>query len=158
MEKDAFIMQLWQMIEIKEKISELLLTMDCCPQNSLLQSMFQGVGLDAKKHSEMFKGLLDRAQGVNQAIEEEKKSAIIDTISKVLELEWNMKTQVRNVIDKITDEKTKKVLTTILGDIQRHEVTLKDLKELVDSMTVKEEKVLDKIWKYSIKFDDDEEA
>ena len=151
-------MQLRQMIEIKEKIGELLLTVDCCPNNSLLESMFRGIGLDAKKHSEMFKGLLDRAQGINQAVEEERKAAIIDTISKVLELEWNMKTQVRNVIDKITDEKTKRVLTTILGDIQRHEVTLKDLNEFVDSMTVDEEKVLDKIWKYSIKFDDDEEA
>ena len=157
MEKDAFIMQLRQMIEIKEKISELLLTVDCCPNNSLLESLFRGIGLDAKKHSEMFKGLLDRAQGINQAVEDERKTAIIETISKVLELEWNMKTQVRNVIDKITDEKTKKVLTTILGDIQRHEVTLGDLKDFVDSMTVEEENVLDKIWKYSIKFDDEEE-
>ena len=40
-------MQLRQMIEIKEKIGEMLLTVDCCPNNSLLESLFHGIGLDA---------------------------------------------------------------------------------------------------------------
>jgi hypothetical protein len=156
MEKDALIMQLRQMIEIKEKIGELLMNVDCCPTNSLLESLFHGVGLDAKKHAEILRGLLDRAQGLNRPLEEERKDNILDTISKVLELEWNVRNQVRNAVDRVVDEKTKTVLTSILGDIQRHEVTLKDLQEFVETMTVEEEKILDKIWKYSIKFDEDE--
>ena len=157
MEKDAFIMQLRQMIEIKEKVSELLMNVNCCPQNSLLESLFHGIALDAKKHVEIFKGLLDRAQGLNEALEEDRKQEILQTVNKVLELEWNVGNQTRNVIDKMTDDKTKKVLTTILGDIQRHEVTLKDLQDFVEGMTIEQENVLDKIWKYSIKFDIEDE-
>ena len=157
MDKDAFIMQLRQMIEIKEKISELLMNVDCCPNNSLLEALFHGMSLDAKKHSEIFKGLLDRAQGVNQAIEEERKQVILNSVNKVLELEWNVKNQTRNVIDRVSDDKTKRVLTSILGDIQRHEVTLKDLHSFSEDMVVDQEKIIDKIWKYSIKFDDDDD-
>lgn len=154
MEKDAFIMQLRQMIEIKEKISELLTTIQCCPGNSLLESLIHGIGLDAQKHAEIFKGLLDRAQGINEAIEEEYKDSVLDTVDKVLELEWNISNQLKNVVDRIMDEKTKKVMTTILGDVQRHEVTLKYLKDFVETMTEDEENIIDKIWKYSIKFDE----
>lgn len=150
-------MQLRQMIEIKEKVSELLMNVNCCPQNSLLESLFHGIALDAKKHVEIFKGLLDRAQGLNEALEEDRKQEILQTVNKVLELEWNVGNQTRNVIDKMTDDKTKKVLTTILGDIQRHEVTLKDLQDFVEGMTIEQENVLDKIWKYSIKFDIEDE-
>lgn len=157
MDKDAFIMQLRQMIEIKEKISELLMNVNCCPDNSLLEALFHGMSLDAKKHSEIFKGLLDRAQGINQAIDEERKKAILTSVNKVLELEWNVKNQTRNVIDRVSDDKTKRVLTSILGDIQRHEVTLKDLQSFSEDMVADQEKTIDKIWKYSIKFDDDEE-
>jgi len=157
MDKDAFIMQLRQMIEIKEKISELLMEVQCCPDNSLLEALFHGMALDAKKHSEIFKGLLDRAQGVNKAIEEERKVAILASVSKVLELEWNIGNQTRNIIDRITDDITKKILTTILGDIQRHEVALKSLQSFSEDMSVDQEKIIDKIWKYSINFDDDEE-
>ena len=157
MEKDAFIMQMRQMIEIKEKISELLMNVQCCPDNSLLEALFHGMALDAQKHSEIFKGLLDRAQGVNVAIEEERKQAILASVNKVLELEWNVKNQTMNLIDKVTDDKTKKVLRTILGDIQRHEVTLRDLQSFSEDMAVDQEKILDKIWKYSMKFDEDEE-
>ena len=45
-------------------------------------------------------------------------------------------------------------MTTVLGDVQRHEVTLKYLKDFVETMTEDEENVVDKIWKYSIKFDE----
>ncbi|MBY9001699.1 MAG: hypothetical protein KGD64_12350 [Candidatus Heimdallarchaeota archaeon] len=157
MEKDAFIMQLRQMIEIKEKISELLLDVNCCPANSLIESLFHGIALDAKKHAEIFKGLLDRAQGLTKAIEEERQSSILDSINKALELEWNIGQQTRNVIDNITDDTTKKVLTSILGDVQRHEITLKNLQELIESMSIDNENIIDKIWKYSIKFDDEED-
>ena len=157
MEKDAFIMQLKQMIEIKEKISELLMDVECCATNSLIESLFHGMALDAKKHAEIFKGLLDRALGLNKAIEEESKSNILTSINKVLELEWNIGNQTRNVIDKMVDDKTKKVLSTVLGDIQRHEVALKDLQLLIEDMSVDQEKIIDKIWKYSIKFDEEEE-
>jgi len=154
MEKDAFIMQLRQMIEIKEKISEYLTTVQCCPGNSLLESLIHGMGLDAKKHAEIFKGLLDRAQGVNVAIDEDYKDSVLDTVDKVLELEWNISNQLKTVIDRVTDEKTKKIMTTVLGDVQRHEVTLRYLQEFVETMTEEEENVVDKIWKYSIKFDE----
>ncbi len=157
MDKDAFIMQLRQMIEIKEKISELLMDVNCCPDNSLLEALFQGMALDAQKHAQIFRGLLDRAQGINFAIEEDRKIAILSTVNKVLELEWNIKNQTRNVLDRVTDDKTKKVLTTVLGDIQRHELTLKDLQSFSEDMSVDQEKIIDKIWKYSIKFDDEEE-
>ncbi|MCK4897026.1 MAG: hypothetical protein KAS47_09460, partial [Candidatus Heimdallarchaeota archaeon] len=90
MDKDAFIMQLRQMIEIKEKISELLMNVNCCPGNSLIESLFHGMALDAQKHAEIFKGLLDRAQGLNEAIEEERKLVVLDSVNKVLELEWNV--------------------------------------------------------------------
>jgi hypothetical protein len=154
MEKDAFIMQLRQMIEIKEKIGELLTTIKCCPGNSLLEALIRGMGLDAKKHAEIFKGLLDRAQGINDAIDDEYKDSVLETVDKVLELEWNINNQLKNVVDRVTDEKTKKVMTTVLGDVQRHEVTLKYLKDFVETMTEDEENVVDKIWKYSIKFDE----
>ncbi|MHA2309123.1 MAG: hypothetical protein ACXABJ_07590, partial [Candidatus Heimdallarchaeaceae archaeon] len=97
MEKDAFIMQLRQMIEIKEKISELLTTIQFCPGNSLLEALIHGMGLDAKKHSEIFKGLLDRAQGINDAIEEDYKDSVLETVDKVLELEWNINNQLKNI-------------------------------------------------------------
>ncbi|MCG3222348.1 MAG: hypothetical protein H7641_13295 [Candidatus Heimdallarchaeota archaeon] len=154
MEKDAFIMQLRQMIEIKEKISELLTNIQCCPGNSLLEALIHGMGLDAKKHAEIFRGLLDRAQGINEAIEEDYKDSVLDAVDKVLELEWNISNQLKNVVDRVTDEKTKRVMTTVLGDVQRHEVTLKYLKDFVETMTEDEENVVDKIWKYSIKFDE----
>ncbi len=154
MEKDAFIMQLRQMIGIKEKISELLTTIQSCPGNSLLEALIHGMGLDAKKHAEIFKGLLDRAQGINDAIEEDYKDSVLDTVDKVLELEWNISNQLKNIVDRVADEKTKKVMTTVLGDVQRHEVTLKYLKDFVETMTEDEENVVDKIWKYSIKFDE----
>ena len=150
-------MQLRQMIEIKEKIGELLMNVECCPGNSLLESLFHGMALDAKKHAEIFRGLLDRAQGLNEAIDDEKKEVVLDNVNKVLELEWNVRNQTRNIIDRITDEKTKRVMTTILGDIQRHEVTLKDLKDFIEGMTEDQENIIDKIWKYSIKFDEAEE-
>lgn len=150
-------MQLRQMIEIKEKISELLMNVNCCPGNSLLESLFHGMALDAQKHAEIFRGLLDRAQGLNEAIEEERKLVVLDSVNKVLELEWNVGNQTRNIINRVTDDKTKKVLTTILGDIQRHEVTLRDLHDFIEGMTVDQEDIIDKIWKYSIKFDDDED-
>jgi hypothetical protein len=154
MEKDAFIMQLRQMIEIKEKISELLTTVQCCPGNSLLEALIHGIGMDAQKHAEIFKGLLDRAQGVNEAIEEDYKDSVLDTVDKVLQLEWNIGNQLKNVVDRVVDDKTKRVMTTILGDVQRHEVTLKYLKEFVETMTEDEENIIDKIWKYSVKFDE----
>ncbi|NPD90043.1 MAG: hypothetical protein HGN29_15120 [Asgard group archaeon] len=154
MEKEAFIMQLRQMIDIKEKISELLTTIQFCPGNSLLEALIHGMGLDAKKHAEIFMGLLDRAQGINQAIEEDYKDSVLETVDKVLELEWNISNQLKNVVDRVVDEKTKKVMTTVLGDVQRHEITLKYLKDFVESMTEEEENVVDKIWKYSIKFDE----
>ncbi len=157
MDKDAVIMQLRQMIEIKEKISELLMNVNCCPDNSLLEALFHGMALDAQKHSEIFKGLLDRAQGMNEAIEDERKTEILASVNKVLELEWNVKNQTKTIIDRVTDEKTKKILTTVLGDIQRHEVTLKDLQHFSEDMSIDQERIIDKIWKYSIKFDDDEE-
>jgi hypothetical protein len=121
MEKDAFIMQLRQMLEIKEKISEILVSVDCCVGNSLLESLIHGIGLDAKKHAVIFKGLLDRAQGLNQAIPLDDKEEAISKIEKVIELEWNIKNQLKPVIDKITDDTTKKILFTILGDVQKHD-------------------------------------
>ncbi len=156
MEKDAFIMQLRQMLEIKEKISEILVSVDCCVGNSLLESLIHGIGLDAKKHAVIFKGLLDRSQGLNQAIPLDDKEEAISKIEKVIELEWNIKNQLKPVIDKITDDTTKKILFTILGDVQKHEATLKNFIDLIGSMSTDEEKILDKIWKYSVKFDDDE--
>lgn len=154
MDKDAFIMQLRQMIEIKEKISELLTHVDCCEGNSLLEALIHGIGLDAKKHAEIFNGLLNRAQGINKAIDEDRKESIVNTIDIVLELEWNIGNQLKNILDRITDDKTKSVITTILGDVQRHEVTLKYLKNLVETMTESEEQIVDKIWKYSVKYDE----
>jgi len=156
MEKDAFIMQLRQMIEIKDKTSKILASIDCCIGNSLLESLIRGISLDAKKHAEIFRGLLDRAQGLNQAIAEEDKQEACDKINKVLELEWNVKNLLKPVIDKMVDDKTKKILNTILGDSQKQEAALKNILDLVSSMTIEEESVLDKIWKYSVKFDDDE--
>ncbi|MCK4844990.1 MAG: hypothetical protein KAS95_04905 [Candidatus Heimdallarchaeota archaeon] len=156
MEKDAFIMQLRQMLEIKEKIGEILVSVDCCVGNSLLESLFHGIGLDAKKHAEMLRGLLDRAQGLNQAIPLDDKDNATNKIKKVIELEWNVKNQLRSVVDKITDDTSKKILVTILGDVQRHEATLNSLIDLIGALSTDEEKIVDKIWKYSIKFDDDE--
>ena len=156
MEKDAFIMQLRQMLEIKNKISDILVSVDCCVGNSLLESLFHGIGLDAKKQAEIFKGLLDRAQGQNQAIPLDDKKCSTDKIKKVIELEWNVKNQLKSVIDKMTDDTTKKILITVLGDVQRHEATLNSLIDLIGAMSTDEEKIVDKIWKYSIKFDDDE--
>ncbi len=156
MEKDAFIMQLRQMLEIKEKIGQILVSVDCCVGNSLLESLFHGIGLDAKKHAEIFKGLLDRAQGQNQAIPVDDKENATSKIQKVIELEWNVKNQLKSVIDKMTDDTTKKILVTVLGDVQKHEATLNSLIDLIGSMSTDEEKILDKIWKYSVKFDDDE--
>lgn len=156
MEKDAFIMQLRQILEIKEKISDILVSVDCCVGNSLLESIFHGIGLDAKKHAELIKGLLDRAQGLNQAIPLDDKENATAKIKKVIELEWNVKNQLRTFVDKITDGTTKKILVTVLGDVQRHEATLTSLIDLIGSMSTDEEKIVDKIWKYSVKFDDDE--
>ena len=71
-------------------------------------------------------------------------------------MEWNVRNQLRTVVDKITDDTTKKILVTVLGDVQRHEATLTSLIDLIGSMSTDEEKIVDKIWKYSVKFDDDE--
>ncbi|GAH84011.1 unnamed protein product [marine sediment metagenome] len=73
------------MIEIKEKISELLMNVNCCPDNSLLEALFHGMALDAKKHSEIFKGLLDRAQGMNKAIEGRIMQYIEDKLPEEVE-------------------------------------------------------------------------
>jgi len=154
MEKEAFIMQLRHMIEIKEKISELLTTFDYAPGNTLIESLIHGVGCDAKKHLELFHGLLDRAMGVTEAITKENKEIIKNLIDQVVELEWNVESQLKVLLDKLTDEKTKKILFHVLGDVQRHKVVLENIKELVESMSVEEESVLDQIWKYSVTFDE----
>jgi len=156
MEKEAFIMQLRQMIEVKEKIADLLTYYDFAVGNTLIESLMNGIGLDAKKHILILKGLLDRAQGLNQAIPEETKENVLKTLDTVIELEWNIINQNKAIIDKITDQKTKAILNNILGEVQRHEAILKGLKNLISELTVEEEKVLDKIWKYGVKFDDDE--
>ncbi|MHA1303452.1 MAG: hypothetical protein ACTSQE_12515 [Candidatus Heimdallarchaeaceae archaeon] len=155
MEKDAFIMQLRQMIEIKEKISVLLTHYDFAAGNTLVEALVNGIGLDAKKHLLILRGLLDRAQGLNQAIPEETKQDVLKTLDTVIALEWNVMSQTKSIIDKITDQKTKQVLINILGDVQRHEAILKGLKDLISELTLEEEKVLDKLWKYSVKFDDE---
>ncbi|UJG44324.1 MAG: hypothetical protein K9W46_03875 [Candidatus Heimdallarchaeum endolithica] len=156
MEKESFIVQLRQMIEIKEKIADLLTYYDFAVGNTLIESLMNGIGLDAKKHISILKGLLDRAQGLNQAIPEETKENVLKTLDTVIELEWNIINQNKAIIDKITDQKTKAILNNILGEVQRHEAILKGLKNLISELTVEEEKVLDKIWKYGVKFDDDE--
>ncbi|MHA1116053.1 MAG: hypothetical protein K9W45_03425 [Candidatus Heimdallarchaeum aukensis] len=156
MEKEAFIMQLRQMIEVKEKIADLLTYYDFAVGNTLIEALMNGIGFDAKKHILILKGLLDRAQGLNQAIPEETKENVLKTLDTVIELEWNIINQNKAIIDKITDQKTKAILNNILGEVQRHEAILKGLKNLISELTVEEEKVLDKIWKYGVKFDDDE--
>ncbi len=156
MEKDAFIMQLRQMIEIKEKIAALLSYYEFAAGNTLVEALINGIGLDAKKHLLILRGLLDRAQGLNQAIPEDTKNDVIKTLDTVIALEWNIISQAKSILDKITDQKTKHVLMNILGEAQRNEATLKGLKNLVSEMTVEEEKVLDKIWKYGIRLDDED--
>lgn len=145
-------MQLRQMLEIKEKISEMLLEPDYAPSNSLIEGILYGIGLDAQKHAKLFDGLLNRAKGVNQPIEEDSKENILERIDTVLELEWNVINQIKMLIDKVTDQTTKKILNTILGDIQRHEKTLSELKKVIKSLCKEEETALDQIWKYSLEF------
>jgi len=144
------------MIEVKEKIADLLTYYDFAVGNTLIEALMNGIGFDAKKHILILKGLLDRAQGLNQAIPEETKENVLKTLDTVIELEWNIINQNKAIIDKITDQKTKAILNNILGEVQRHEAILKGLKNLISELTVEEEKVLDKIWKYGVKFDDDE--
>ncbi|MHA1668442.1 MAG: hypothetical protein ACTSUR_07270 [Candidatus Heimdallarchaeaceae archaeon] len=157
MEKDAFIMQLKQIIEIKEKVRKLIESLGDCPSNSLIESLYLSIANDAKKHLDIFQGLLDRALGLNKPLEEDKITEILETLAKVRELEWNIGNQIRTIINKVTDEKTKSVLTSVLGDIQRHEFYLRNLQEFINVMTENEEKIVEKIWKYSIHFDDDDE-
>lgn len=145
-------MQLRQMLDIKEKISEMLLEPGYTPSNSLIEGILYGIGLDAQKHIKLFEGLLNRAQGVNRAIEEDSKKVIIERIDTVLQLEWNIINQIKILIDQVTDQTTKKILNTILGDIQRHEKTLSELKKVIKSLSKEEETVLDQIWKYSLEF------
>lgn len=154
MEKEAFIMQMRQIIEIKEKISEMLLKFDISPGNTLYEAIIHGIGYNAKKHIEVFQGLLDRAQGITEPLSAEDKDKIKELLDTIIELEWNVEVQLKTITDKITDDKTRKILLQALGDVQRDRAILADMKELADSMTEEEEKVMDKIWKYSVTFDD----
>ncbi|MHA1686290.1 MAG: hypothetical protein ACTSYD_07740 [Candidatus Heimdallarchaeaceae archaeon] len=154
MEKEAFIMQMRQIIEIKEKISEMLLKFDISPGNTLYEAIIHGIGYNAKKHIEIFQGLLDRAQGITEPLSAEGKDKIKELLDTIIELEWNVEVQLKTITDKITDDKTRKILLQTLGDVQRDKAILADIKELADSMTEEEENVMDKIWKYSVTFDD----
>ena len=154
MEKEAFIMQMRQIIEIKEKISEMLLKFDISPGNTLYEAIIHGIGYNAKKHIEIFQGLLDRAQGITEPLSAEGKDKIKELLDTIIELEWNVEVQLKTITDKITDDKTRKILLQTLGDVQRDRAILADIKELADSMTEEEENVMDKIWKYSVTFDD----
>lgn len=154
MEKEAFVMQLRQIIEIKEKISDMLLKFDVSPGNTIYEAIIHGIGYNAKKHIEIFQGLLDRAQGISSPLTTEEKEKIKELLDTIMELEWNVEVQLKTLTDKTTDDKTRKILLQTLGEVQRDRAILSELKELSEEMTETEETAMDKIWKYSVTFDD----
>jgi len=119
-------------------------------QNVVVKQLLKGIALDSEKHFDIYSSLAELLSGVT-ALSEGEKDNIEAEIKNHIDTEKKMIDFVKELIDKVNDEKIKFMLKYIAADEFRHHNTLRAiLSDVVVKETITEEEWEDLLYKDAV--------
>jgi len=105
-------------------------------RNSIVKMLLSRIMYDSLRHAATFQAIIDVNAG--QTIWHIEKQKMIDELNIHIEVEKKMIDGIRGILNKIDDKTTTKLLMEIVGDERRHHRILVRLREIIESIDVKQ--------------------
>lgn len=106
-------------------------------RNSIVKMLLSRIMYDSLRHAVTFQAIIDVDTG--QTIWHVDKQQMIKELNVHIETEKKMIDGIRGILKKIEDRNTERLLREIVADERRHHRILVRLKEIIESIDVKEE-------------------
>ena len=118
--------------------------------NIVIKEILTGIALDSKKHSGLYKAILNLLVNIDPAITEKDYIHLEDVIRKHIEVEKQMIDESKQLLSSIKDKRINHLLQEIYEDeIKHHALMKRILKSVIKRETIFEADWWDFIWEGS---------